>query len=147
MKLNTKLLLAARQGILDDPDFDMATWDHCLAGHICKAAGVPVLKTGAPYAFYGYAAIVNHEAVSVSTTAAELVGDPNIVFLFGYRPSAPKDKDHVVNRLDRYIAITDKSKTKDLIQASVNASVNACIDASISARAEVYQEVGELVGA
>lgn len=34
-----KLLKATQRSILSDPEFDIRDWTHCIASHVCRAAG------------------------------------------------------------------------------------------------------------
>lgn len=39
--MNLQPLIDSKASILADPKFDMAKgWEHCIAGHICRAAGI-----------------------------------------------------------------------------------------------------------
>ena len=95
--MNVAILEAAKQSLLADPDFDMGTWDHCIAGHICKVSGLTIGRT-----VFGSHVVVNNEARRISQVATEYVGVPagSLDFLFGCPVEARHDKEHAIGRID-----------------------------------------------
>lgn len=113
--MNVSLLKAARESALNDPDFDMSTWDHCIAGHICKVSGLEVVTKLATDPVLGvtcrsYAVMVDGQPMGVSATAHKLVGLDhglgglgNLSGLFSFPLTRNKDKEIALNRLDKFI--------------------------------------------
>lgn len=110
--MNVSLLKAARESALNDPDFDMSTWDHCIAGHICKVSGLEVVSQRTGHPILGvpcrsYAVMVDGQPMGVSATAHKLVGlDPGLVDLsglFSFPLTRSKDKAIALHKLDKFI--------------------------------------------
>ena len=105
--MNLAALEATKRSILDDPDFNMGTWDHCVAGHICKSAGYDVVTHPSPI-FIGlhttYVA-ANGQRLSVTETAYSIVGCPpgmlNHLFYYGFFNN--RDKQMAIDKINRFI--------------------------------------------
>lgn len=112
--MNVSLLKAARESALNDPDFDMSTWDHCIAGHICKVSGLEVVSQPVDHPILGvpcrsYAVMVDGQPMGVSATAHKLVGLDhggglgNLSGLFSFPLTGSKDKAIALHKLDKFI--------------------------------------------
>lgn len=95
--MNIKLLEATKQSIAADPDFNLASWDHCIAGHICRAAGVLIND--------GWVA-GEENATHVATEAKRLAGVGGIpgIFYRGDHSEEWRNKQVAYDRIDAIIA-------------------------------------------
>lgn len=81
-----ELLQKAKESIAADPAFTMASWDHCLANHICRANGEAVKS-------------------DVHTRAKQLINYHGPEWpMFGSLFRCADDKETVYQRIDDYIA-------------------------------------------
>lgn len=115
--INLNLLEAARQSVVEDPDFDMATWDHCVAGHICKVGGLSVESQRGVHPVLNipcrsYSVMVNGVSRSVSEMACELAGDKSVEALFSFIPGCETIKDRTLSRFDAFLAARRLEQTQ-----------------------------------
>lgn len=93
-----QLLEKAKQSIAADPEFDMSSWSHCLANHVCRVAGDCVVYDRARKAYH-----LNSEPVHVRAT--ELLDIPYQGSAYAYLfNGSPNNKPAVYTKIDAYIA-------------------------------------------
>lgn len=123
--MNLSILEAAKLSIANDPDFTMATWEHCIASHVCRAQGYTVQSTVS-----GVTATDPFGQIhAVSQVAYELIPSVSLFYigrwpmdvsgLSGDYPIIPesflKDKEKAYKAIDHFIAVnTPKTVTPEL---------------------------------
>ena len=94
-----ELLERAKQSIANDPEFTMAEYEHCLANHLCRAAGHEVVGV-----WIAGTELTGHP-IHVRFRAPELVPLENFSWRYLFqRSSLRDDKEEVFRIIDQLVA-------------------------------------------